>query len=62
MKEIQKAGLQEELSILMDDANNLEQLTAGIGTTVVNSTFSIVLGNKGYICTVTVECMRNCSN
>ena len=53
--------MQEELSILMDDANNLEQLTAGIGTTVVNSTFSIVLGNKGYICTVTVECMRNCS-
>lgn len=56
MKDIQKAGLQEELLILMDDANNLEQLAGG-----TDSLVSIVMGNRGYICTVTVECMRNCS-
>ena len=49
MKEIQKAGLRRELSILMDDANNLGTTYCWYWYNSSKFYLSIVLGNKKVI-------------
>ncbi|MEX2804390.1 lichenicidin alpha family lanthipeptide [Streptococcus sp. H31] len=59
MKSLKNAGLQTELFQLVESSEKLESYTAGKlkGT---NGLGSWALGNKGWLCTVTRECINNC--
>lgn len=62
MRNFKEAGLDGELKKLMNDADSLENVSGG-GTITVGiayGVFSYYLGNKGYVCTWTVECQDNC--
>ena len=63
MKSFKNSGLDEEFVKLVDDLDNLEELSGAstwnnfiISGTVVSLTF----GNDGWICTWTHECKDTC--
>lgn len=62
MRNFKEAGLDGELKKLMDDAESMQSSSgAGAGTVAVTYTLlSYYMGNKGYVCTWTVECQNNC--
>ena len=66
MEKIKNAGLEGELRQLLNEADSIEEISGG--TTVPTVTVPIVeytiasyiLGNKGYVCSWTVECQAQC--
>lgn len=61
MKSFKNSGLDEEFVKLVDDLDNLEELSGGTFTTVFfSAAVSVTLGNNGWVCTWTHECQDTC--
>ncbi|MEX2804392.1 lichenicidin alpha family lanthipeptide [Streptococcus sp. H31] len=64
MKAIKNAGLQTELSQLVKLSKELENYSVGADKSwtpfLPGSPVSWYIGNKGWGCTITRECINNC--
>lgn len=66
MENIKKSGLEEEYLKLVDDVDDLELISGAGWKDAVKSITScsiasFVLGNDGYVCTWTAECVSGCN-
>ena len=65
MENIRNAGLEGELNQLLNEADSIEDISGGTVSAILTAPtadgiVSYFLGNKGYVCTWTVECMEQC--
>ncbi|MEY8584777.1 plantaricin C family lantibiotic [Lactobacillus sp. AN1001] len=66
MENLKKSGLHDDFLKLIDDTEKVELTSGasgwtGVAKSIVScSVASFILGNKGWVCTWTVECQSTC--
>lgn len=62
MKSFKNSGLNEEFVKLVDDLDNLEELSGASTWTnlLFGTVVSLTFGNNGWVCTWTHECQDTC--